>query len=215
MQVPEITNAASLLPDWSELLIRLLIDSVTLFILVRGIYYPIHRRKDYLFTFFLFNLVLFMICILLGASMMKMGFAFGLFAIFSMIRYRTVSIPIKEMGYFFVCVAMGMINALATVEYNYIILLAANLLIVLAVLLLDKFVLLKHENRKEIIYDKIEWITPQNRLLLIEDLVKRTGMPIHRVEVVNINFLRDVALLAVYYYDNEIQSSEAKMNITE
>lgn len=215
MQVPELTTATSLLPDWSELLIRFLIDLVTLFILVRGIYYPIHRRKDYLFTFFLFNLVLFMICILLGASMMKMGFAFGLFAIFSMIRYRTVSIPIKEMGYFFVCVAMGMINALATVEYNYIILLAANLLIVLAVLLLDKFVLLKHENRKEIIYDRIEWTTPQNRLLLIEDLVKRTGMPIHRVEVVNINFLRDVALLAVYYYDNEIHSSEAKMNITE
>jgi hypothetical protein len=146
---------------------------------------------------------------------MKMGFAFGLFAIFSMIRYRTVSIPIKEMGYFFVAVALAMINALASTQYYYLLLISSNVLILGVILILDRFVVLRHENKKEIVYDKIDLIIPEKRDLLIVDLRERTGINIHRVEVANINFLRDVALLTVFYYDKEIHSVDSKMNIVE
>jgi hypothetical protein len=215
MQPDDLHTAATALMPFAELALRFLLDLVTLFILVRLVYYPLHRQKDYLFTFFLFNLVMFLICILLGASMMKMGFAFGLFAIFSMIRYRTVSIPIKEMGYFFVCVAMGMINALATPGYSFGILLGANAVIVLTVLILDRFVVLRHENMQEIIYDRIELILPEQRQTLIQDLQQRTGLPVHRVEVGHINFLRDIALLQVYYYDKEIRRSQSRIRMEE
>lgn len=198
-----------------ELLMRFLANLASIFILVRLIYYPVHKQKDYLFTFFLFNLVIFMICVLLSGAMMKMGFAFGLFAIFSMIRYRTVSIPVKEMGYFFVSVTMGMINALATTNYSYAILGVANVVILATVLLLDQFVALKHENKKEIIYDKIDLITPENRALLIADIKQRTGIAAHRVDVVNINFLRDVALIQVFYYDINVSSTDQRLGFGE
>lgn len=203
MQPAELADTAAGLMPWLELLLRFLLNLATIFVLVRMIYYPQHKQKDYLFTFFLFNLVIFLICILLSASMMKMGFAFGLFAIFSMIRYRTVSIPVKEMGYFFVCVALGMINALAANAYGYSILIAADLLILLVVLILDRYVHLRHEEHKEVIYERIELIVPERRAELLADLRQRTGIPVHRVAVVSVDLLRDTALLHVYYFEQD------------
>lgn len=191
------------------LLIRLLIDFTSVFILVRFIYYPVHRQKDYLFTFFLFNILIFCICALLSTSQIQMGLAFGLFAVFSMIRYRTVTIPVKEMGYFFVCVAMSLINALATNEYHYLVLLLTNLMIIVLVLILDRYVTLTHENAKEVIYERIEWIKPQYQEQLLADLKERTGLPVHRVEIVNINFLRDIAVLKVFYFTRRIEAAQS------
>src|SRR5687768_10556685 len=100
---------------WNFLL-RFGINLVMIYVLIRLIYYPRHKNKDFLFTFILFNVVNFLICILLSAAKIKMGFAFGLFAIFSILRYRTVTVPVREMGYFFISVAVGLINALAVVR---------------------------------------------------------------------------------------------------
>src|SRR5262245_6933127 len=117
--------------DLIELLIRFGINIVAIFILVRMIYYPRHKNKDFLFTFFLFNCLNFLICFLLSATKLKIGFAFGLFAIFSIMRYRTVVVPVKEMGYFFICVAIGVINALASADDKYLILIGCNIFILL------------------------------------------------------------------------------------
>ena len=145
------------------MLIRLLIDLSSVLLLVGFIYYPLHRQKDYMFTFFVFNLVIFIICLLLGASRIQMGFAFGLFALFSILRYRTILIPVKEMGYFFVCVAMGIFNALVSEENHFVILLCADGLLLAAVFILDRYVTLNHETSKEIIYERIDLIKPVNR----------------------------------------------------
>jgi len=179
--------------------IRFLVNFVSIFIIVRLIYYPAHKNKDFLFTFFLFNVINFMICILLSTAKLKMGFAFGLFAIFSILRYRTVTVPVREMGYFFISVTIGIINALALGDNYFLQLLIANSIIICFAYFLDYRVTLKHENFKEIIYERIDLIQPEKREEMLEDLRIRTGLNIHRVEFIRIDFLKDIARIYAYY----------------
>lgn len=180
--------------------IRLLIDFIMIFVIVRLIYYPRHKNKDFLFTFFLFNIINFLICFLLSTAKLKMGFAFGLFAIFSILRYRTVTVPVREMGYFFISVTLGIINALASNETYFIALAIGNGIIMLLVYVLDGRLNLKHENFKEIIYERIDLIHPSKRAEMLADLTARTGFEVHRVEFVRIDFLKDVAKIHAFYF---------------
>jgi phosphoglycerol transferase MdoB-like AlkP superfamily enzyme len=196
-----------------EFLVRFGINLLFIIIIVRFIYYPRHRNKDFLFTFFLFNTVNFIICFLLSDTKLKTGFAFGLFAIFSIIRYRTVTVPIREMGYFFVAVTVGLINSLAVLESTQtaVILLMSNTIIIGLILLLDRQLSLDHENYKEINYERIDLIKPELRNEMIEDIKKRTGLPIHRVELIKVDFLRDVARIHAFYYSKENESTTRGM----
>jgi len=188
--------------DYMELLTRFGVNTLAIFILVRLIYYPAHKNKDFLFTFFVFNIIIFM---MLSTTKLKPGFAFGLLAIFSIMRYRTVTVPIKEMSYFFICLALGMINALSVVDEGYLVMIICNVAILIVTTILDRFISLTHENVKEITYERIDLITPERRDEMMDDLKKRTGLPLHRIEVQNINFLRDTAKVNVFYHakDNE------------
>lgn len=192
--------------DYIELLTRFGINFLAIFILIRLIYYPTHKNKDFLFTFFIFNLIIFL---LLSTTKLKPGFAFGLLAIFSIMRYRTVTVPIKEMGYFFICLALGMINALSLVQEGYWVMLACNIAILATTILLDRFINLTHENVKEITYERIDLITPENRTAMMDDLKKRTGLPIHRLEIRNVNFLRDTAKVAIFYHAKDNENTSA------
>ncbi|WP_051364367.1 DUF4956 domain-containing protein [Flavobacterium limnosediminis] len=200
MEMEEVIGGGINLYDFT---IRSLIDFIAVLVLVGLIYYPKHRNKDFIFTFILFNIVNFMICILLGAAKIKIGFAFGLFAMFSIIRYRTIAISIKDMSYFFVCVALGMLNSLATINSGFYILIICNLVVLLLTFFLERLDFLKNENAKEIVYDKVEWIKPEYKEQLLLDLNDRTGLNIHRVEIVSIDYLKDTALLKAYYYAKE------------
>ncbi len=198
--------------------------------LVRFIYYPRHKNKDFLFTFFLFNTVNFLICFLLSSLKLKLGFAFGLFAIFSILRYRTVSVPIREMGYFFICVTIGIINALADIntslndfvaflpvkgffgalhdmDHSLFVLLIADAMILGMIVVLDRQLSLEHENWKEIVYERIDLIKPDMRSQMIDDLKNRTGLPVHRVEIMKIDFLRDIARIRAFYLSAENETS--------
>lgn len=183
--------------------VRSVIDFISVVLLVALIYYPKHKNKDFIFTFILFNVVNFMICCLLGAAKIKIGFAFGLFAMFSIIRYRTIAISIKDMGYFFVCVALGMLNSLAAVNDGFVILIICNLVVLFLTFLLERLDFLKNENSKDIVYDKVEFIKPEFKEHLLQDLNNRTGLNIHRVEIVSIDYLKDTAQLKAYYYAKE------------
>jgi hypothetical protein len=186
--------------------IRFLVNFIAIFIIVRLIYYPAHKNKDFLFTFFLFNVINFMICILLSTAKLKMGFAFGLFAIFSILRYRTVTVPVREMGYFFISVTIGIINALALGDNYFIQLIIANAIIIAFAYFLDYRVTLKHENFKEIIYERIDLIQPEKREEMLDDLRKRTGLNIHRVEFIRIDFLKDIARIYAFYLADQNES---------
>ncbi|HRG18520.1 MAG TPA: DUF4956 domain-containing protein [Flavobacterium lutivivi] len=201
-----VTKPLSLL-DISDFGSRSLIDILAIIILVGFIYYPKYKNKDFIFTFVLFNIINFMICYLLGAAKIKIGFAFGLFAIFSIIRYRTIMVSIKDMGYFFVCVALGMLNSLASVTDGFVILISCNVIILIITYFLERLNFMNNENYKEIVYDNVQLIKPANREDLIKDLNERTGLDIHKVDVISINYLKDTVLLKAYYYAKESENT--------
>jgi hypothetical protein len=191
------------LSDFLELLVRFSFNLIVVIILVRYIYYPVARRKDYLFTYILISTVIFALCFLLENVKLEIGFALGLFAIFGIIRYRTSQIPIKEMTYLFLIIGISVINALANKKISYTELVFANFGIIFVTLLLERVFLLKHESRKTIIYEKIDLIKLEKREELLKDLKERTGININRVEIGRVDFLRDTARLRIYYYESE------------
>jgi hypothetical protein len=211
MDIGELTqqalNPLTSIGGLTEFLIRFGFNLLMIFVIVRLIYYPNHKNKDFVFTYFLFNVINFLICFLLSTAKLKMGFAFGLFAIYSILRYRTVTIPVREMGFFFVSVTLGIINALASLDNFYIELIVANAVLVIITFVLDgKFLRLKHENFKDIVYDRIDLIHPDKRQELLADLNARTGLNIHRVEFIKIDYMRDVVRMHAFYYSDRNES---------
>lgn len=182
-----------------ELGIRFSINFVAIYILVRWIYFTKHRNTDFLFTLILFNCVNFLICFLLSGANLEVGFAFGLFAIFSIMRYRTVTLPVKEMGFLFLSVAMGLLNALASPQDDYLILIGSNLFIIVLAFSLDRVTSIGHNLTKELVYERIDLIKPEKREEMIEDLRERTGLPVQSVEILTINLMRDTAKIKIRY----------------
>lgn len=185
--------------DFNKMMFRFLINIFFLTVIIRFLYYPKTRNKEYLFTYYMIGLVVFFICFTLKKYELDIGMALGLFAIFGIIRYRTDAIAIKEMTYLFVVIGISVINALANKKMSYAEILGANFLVIFTIAIIERFWLLKNEVSKEIVYEKIENITPENRQLLKEDLEKRTGLTINRIKIGDIDFLKDSATLTIYY----------------
>ena len=181
-----------------QLLLRFLFNLLVVSVILRCFYYPKSKRRDYYFTFTLISISIFLMIFLLGSVKLKIGFALGLFAIFGIIRYRTESMPVCEMTYLFVIIAISVINALA-VEISYAELLGTNLLFVFSIWLCESSRYLRHVSCKLVQYDRIELIRPDKKDELLKDLQGRTGLDIIRVEVGYIDFLRDSAILKLYY----------------
>lgn len=185
--------------------IRLGIDLASVFILIRFIYYPNYRTKEFFFTFFIFNLVIFLITYMMNKVEMSMGAAFGLFAVFSIMRYRSEDISIKDLTYLFLVIAIGLITAVSKGGWDELSLI--NLIIILVTLLLETNLLMKRELGKTVQYENIEMIKPGNHEKLLEDLRTRTGLNIHRFSITKVDFLRDMATIRVYYYDTRSKIS--------
>ena len=189
--------------DATKLLFRFLLNIFFVFILIRLIYYPLAQRKDFLFTYIAISVTVFMLCFLLENVKLDLAFALGLFAIFGIIRYRTDPIPIKEMTYLFIIIGMSVLNALVNKKISYTELLIANGTIILITYGLERVWLLRHESYKVVLYDNIELIQAGKRENLISDLQQRTGLKINRVEIGRIDFLRDTALLRIYFFEDD------------
>lgn len=189
--------------DLWELLFKFLVDLAVLFVLIRLIYYPIHRKKDYLFTYFLFNILIFFLCVLLNSVKLSIGFAFGLFAIFGVLRYRTEQISIKDMTYLFSVIAIAVINALASKKVSVAELVFTDGMILLVTYALEHLWLTRHEAMRQLIYERIDLIKPENRAALYADLHARLGVKVSRIEIGRIDLLRDTAQLRVFYYEDE------------
>ena len=187
------------LEDFSKLLFKFGINFIFLIIIVRLIYYRIKDDKDYVFTFIMFNILTFFICFLLRKVPMQMGFALGLFAVFGILRYRTEAIPIRQMTYLFIVIGISMINALSNKSISIFELLFTNGITTLITYLIDRVWFQTIEESKNILYEKIDLIKPENHEDLMQDLKERTGLPIHAIKVVKIDFLRDTASLTIYY----------------
>ncbi len=177
---------------------RLAIDLLSMIILLKFIYHRVTGRHEFFFTFFMFNLIIFIITILLNSNTgFSIGAAFGLFAIFAMLRYRTEDIGTRDMTYLFLSITIGLISSIN--QGTALEIVVINAVILFVAFLIEGNVLLKREFIKTVEYEKVDLIKPEKRDELIEDLKMRTGLDIHKVYVKRIDFLRDTALLKIYY----------------
>ncbi|MBK6481768.1 MAG: DUF4956 domain-containing protein [Chitinophagales bacterium] len=187
--------------DLLDLLLRFAFNFLVAYVIIRWIYYPTHKNKDYLFTYFLFNIIIFMLCYMMRNTQLEIGVAFGLFAVFSILRYRTLNVGVMDMAYLFLIISVGVINSLSNEQVSIAEVLFANLLIVGAIFILEKVWLVRIAANKVVIYEKIENIRPENYEKLLADLKERTGLNVHRVEIGRVDFMRDIARIRIFYFD--------------
>ena len=190
----------------TKLGLRFLVDFISVFVLIRLVYFPIYKKRELFFTYFVFNIVIFMICFLLNKVDLSMGAAFGLFAVFSMLRYRTEDISLKDMTYLFLVIAIGLISAVTQIKgaddgTEAIFVGIINLLIIVVAYLLQSKLLIKKESVKTIVYENINLIEASRENELIEDIKRRTGINVHRVSVQKIDFLKDSAQIKIFYFE--------------
>ncbi|MCR5463881.1 MAG: DUF4956 domain-containing protein [Bacteroidales bacterium] len=216
MDVQSITDAMmTTSQSITELAIRFFLNLVVCWILIQFFYYRKSRRRDYYFTFMVFSSAMLMLLYMMGNVEVGVGLTLGLFAIFGVIRYRTETVPIREMTYLFVIIALAAMNGLAPV-YKLVgvatdhahyelsvgtiaVMLISNALVVCLIWVLESPRLLKHTSTKLILYDRIELIVPERRAELTEDLENRLGLKIDNLEIGHVDFLKDAAFIKVYY----------------
>ena len=210
----------------AELGIRFALNLLVCWILVHFFYYKKSRRRDYYFTFMVFSSAMLTLLYIMGNVDVGVGLTLGLFAIFGVIRYRTETVPIREMTYLFVIIALAAANGLAPVyeivdvntapHYaiswgNVGVMALVNLLVVGLVAVLESEKLVAHTATKLVLYDNIALIVPEKREELKADLEKRLGFPVENVEVGHVDFLKDSAYIKVYYHLPKGESNSVNM----
>ena len=185
--------------ELSNLIIRFGFNLSVAFIIIKLIYQRDHNNNDFVFTYFMFNSLIFFFASILGSITINMGFAFGLFAVFAILRYRTDPIPIKEMTYLFIVITIGVINALSGDEVSIGALLFTNTALVGLTYFLEKYWQNNLLASMNIDYEKIENVKPENHEALIADLKERTGLNIQDFQFSRMNFLRDTVRIKIYY----------------
>ena len=210
----------------AELGIRFSLNLLVCWILVHFFYYKKSRRRDYYFTFMVFSSAMLTLLYIMGNVDVGVGLTLGLFAIFGVIRYRTETVPIREMTYLFVIIALAAANGLAPVyeivdvntapHYaiswgNVGVMALVNLLVVGLVAVLESEKLVAHTATKLVLYDNIALIVPEKREELKADLEKRLGFPVENVEVGHVDFLKDSAYIKVYYHLPKGESNSVNM----
>ena len=182
-----------------NLIVRFGFNLLISFIIIKLIYQRNHANNlDIVFTYFVFNSLIFFFAFLLSNITINMGFAFGLFAVFAILRYRTDPIPIKEMTYLFIVITIGVINALSGAEVSYAALLFTNISLVGLTYILETYWQNNTLILRTVQYEIIENIKPENHEKLRLDLEDRIGMPIIKFEIHRINFLRDTVRISIY-----------------
>ena len=197
-----------------ELGIRFALNLLVCWLLVHFFYYRKSRRRDYYFTFIVFSSAMLTLLYIMGNVEVGVGLTLGLFAIFGVIRYRTETVPIREMTYLFIIIALAAVNGLAPLYHvvdlssaphyvlgwgNVGVMALVNGLMLLLVWVLESESLVKHVTTKLVQYDRIELIVPEKRDELIADLEKRLGVKVENVEIGHVDFLKDSAMIKVYY----------------
>ncbi len=188
--------------DFMELMLRFSFNTLLVFIVVHFMYAKNSKRKDFYFSYLAIGVIIFLLCFLLNNVKLELGFALGLFAIFGIIRYRTNTIPIKEMTYLFIVIGISVMNALSNKKVSYVELMFTNTAIIFGLWILEKRLMLKQEGSVKLIYERIENIHTDSEETLMEDLRNRTGINIKRYEIGKIDFLRDIAEITLFFNIN-------------
>ena len=190
---------------FSNVILRFSFNLLVAFIIIKLIYHRDYKGNDFVFTYFMFNTLIFFFAFILGNLDINMAFGFGLFAVFAILRYRTDPIPIKEMTYLFIVITIGVINALSANQVVFTELLFANFSIVLLTFLLERHWVNNLPDdglsTKTVVYNDMEMIKPENHQKLINDLAQKTGLSVISIKVGRINFIENHANIKLYYKD--------------
>lgn len=192
------------MPDFStdpiiSLLIRFFLNLLVLAIIIRGSYYRLTKNEEYSFSFFLMGIMLFMVCILLQNVQIPMGIALGLFAIFTILRFRSMNIELKSATYFFTVIGVSVINAMADFPHPVRGPIIINGIIISSVFLLEYFFQSRNIGRYILIYERLELLSPGKKSDLYKDITERTMLNVEKIEIKEINLLKSVAELHVFY----------------
>jgi hypothetical protein len=190
-----------LMTNFSSFILGFAFNFLVAFLVVRFIYYPSSHNKRYVFTFLAFNTVIFFVLSFLTSIEIGIGVGFGLFAIFSILRYRTDPIPIREMTYLFIIAALPVMNSAGFSSDIWPQFVAANLAILAIMLVLEREWGFHYEASRRIVYEKIDLIQSERRAELLADLENRTGLKIKRIAIGKVDFLHDTASLKIYFDD--------------
>ncbi len=193
--------------EFGNALLRFLLCIVVNWIIIDRLYFRKCHRRDFYFTFMLISVaIFFLVYFMMGMDRGKatMGVGLGLFGIFSIMRYRTDTMPVREMTYLFIIVCLSVVHAMVNIENltldhvaDYAKLVIIDLIVILAITLCEKN--LKIQSTKLIQYDRPELVKPERREELIADIEERTGLKVLKVEVGGIDFLKDAVVLRVTY----------------
>ena len=186
-------------PTFEGIIWRFGIDLVFLFILIRVVYFRYSRKPKFLFTFFLMGIMVFFICSMLGTVFLDMTFAFGLFAVFSILRFRTRNFSIKDMAYTFTTIGVSLINSLKVLKFPLLGTLIINIIIIVAAILLEEFLAKHRSETYSIVYEKLGLLKPDKKDKLLEDISLLTGKAVMKVKIRRIDYKRKTALLDIYY----------------
>ena len=190
---------------FSNVILRFSFNLLVAFIIIKLIYHRDYKGNDFVFTYFMFNTLIFFFAFILGNLDINMAFGFGLFAVFAILRYRTDPIPIKEMTYLFIVITIGVINALSANQVVFTELLFANFSIVLLTFLLERHWVNNLPDdglsTKTVVYNDMEMIKPENHQALINDLAQKTGLSVISIKIGRINFIENHANIKLYYRD--------------
>ncbi|MCR5433082.1 MAG: DUF4956 domain-containing protein [Bacteroidaceae bacterium] len=196
-----------------SLVMRFFINLVAVSVISRFFYFPHSQRRDYMFIFILMSASIFLLVSLMEGDNMNIGAAMGLFAIFGIMRFRTEAVPIREMTYLFMLIALSVINALARAEYHpkadywdgfgIVTILFVNLVFLGMAWIFESSKLVSTSCSRYIRYDNVSLIAPDKREELKADLEKRTGLKIDRIEVGLIDFMKDGCLIRIFYNNED------------
>ncbi|GAA5527204.1 DUF4956 domain-containing protein [Herpetosiphon gulosus] len=199
--------------DLTQFLLGAGFNLLVTLLIVRGVYYPVTQDKNFVFTFIGFNMIIYFVLGFLTSVEVGVGVGFGLFAIFSLLRYRTDEIPIREMTYLFILIALGVMNSLMH-SGSLLQIGIANAVILVILFVLEKGWGFQFESNKRVAYDKIELIGPARSEELLADLRERTGIAVKRVEIGRIDLLHDMADLKIFYDETPRLSASRKLTTT-
>lgn len=198
-----------------EPITRFALNFLIVFIIVRFIYYPKQKDRNYVFTYIAINTMVFLVIGLFNLSEISVGLAFGMFATISILRFRTDTLPIREITYLFVVIALPVVNSMLLWRDMYAQMIVGNVGLIHVLFILERGWGFQYEARKSITYERIDLIRPENWGELMVDLRARTGLPIKRVEIGRLNFLRDTAELNIYFEARHVETDEVKVTTSQ
>lgn len=214
MNLPSLITEKTLL----NLLVRFALNGIVLYIIVGRIYYAFSKKENYLFFFVLLGVMIFLVCAILGSQEVHIGFALGLFALFTIIRFRTVPFSVKDITYMILIIGISIVNSQAYVDPPILGAVIINITIIGITWFLEKLLEKKGIEKLDVTFNKIELLKPENRKVLLKELSILTGQNIERVNIVKIDFERGRSDLVVYFKETrlryEYQPAEEQENVS-